>query len=84
MSADGPVDPTTPDEWQEAVNLAEAMLLLDSARQYGLVTGGPEVLVDRCVQVMAAGAARGYRPRGDAVDHLLVEIWGTFPHTEDT
>ena len=48
-------DPRTPTEWQQAVNLAEAYLLLDSARQYGLVTGGPVVDVDRYVAILGNG-----------------------------
>jgi hypothetical protein len=32
-------DPETADEWQEAVDIAEFWLLIDSARQYGLVKG---------------------------------------------
>lgn len=34
-----PKDPRTPREWQEAVDLAEFWILLDSARQYGLAAG---------------------------------------------
>ena len=30
-------DPTTPAEWQEAVDAAETMLELDSCRMYGLI-----------------------------------------------
>jgi hypothetical protein len=32
-------------EWQEAVDLASALLHLASARPYGLVTGGPVINV---------------------------------------
>jgi hypothetical protein len=41
--------PETPSEWQDAANWCEGLLALDSARQYGLVTGGPKVNVDRCI-----------------------------------
>jgi hypothetical protein len=36
-------DPTTDQEWRAAATLAEVMLDIDSARQYGLITGGPVV-----------------------------------------
>ena len=43
-----PNDPKAPEEWQAAADAADALLRLDSARMYGLVTGGPEVDADRC------------------------------------
>lgn len=61
-------EPETPAEWEDAVAWAEACLLLDSARQYGLVTGGPGVDVDRCVAVLEQGRSRGYSPTKAAVD----------------
>jgi hypothetical protein len=62
--------PSTAAEWQEAVDLAEFLLTLDSARQYGLVTGGPTVNVDRCAQLLEEGAARGITPSSDAAERL--------------
>jgi len=56
-------DPVTPHEWQEAVDAAHLWLLIDAARQYGLVTGGPAVDVGRCEEILAAGATAGFRPR---------------------
>jgi hypothetical protein len=56
-------DPQTPAEWREAVDAAEFHLLLDSARKYGLVTGGPVIDVARCEEILRRGAAQGYRPR---------------------
>jgi len=67
-------NPQNPEEWQEAVDAAEAMLLLDSARQYGLITGGPGVHVDRCLEVLAAGRDRGIVPRPDAIERVLFEL----------
>jgi hypothetical protein len=57
------VDPQTPEEWQDAVNAADFFLQLDSARQYGLVTGGPDVNVARCVDILDRGRALGYVPQ---------------------
>jgi hypothetical protein len=55
-------DPQTPEEWQEAVNGACVMLMVDSARQYGLVFGGPEVNVERCDELLARGKQLGVVP----------------------
>lgn len=52
-------DPETPAEWRAAVVMAEACVLLDSARQYGLVVGGPVVDVERCLALIERGRARG-------------------------
>lgn len=64
-------DPTTPAEWQEAVDLAEVLLLIDSARKYGLITGGPGVDADRCDRLLAEGRRRGVRPRPHAANDLM-------------
>jgi hypothetical protein len=54
-----PRDPETPEEWQEAADLAELWLLVESARLYGLVTGGPAVDVARCEDLLRRAAERG-------------------------
>jgi hypothetical protein len=64
-------DPETPAEWQDAVNAAEACLLIDSARQYGLITGGPGVDVDRCVQIVDRGRAQQIVPQRDGVEDQI-------------
>lgn len=56
-------DPETAAEWQEAVDLAEFYLLLDSARAYGLATGGPEINPERCQEILKRGRGIGYRPK---------------------
>jgi hypothetical protein len=63
--------PTTPAEWQEVVNMAEAMLLVDSARQYGLITGGPKVNAERCHQLLDDGREFGFRPKKADVDRII-------------
>lgn len=57
-----PPDPETVEEWQAAVDAAYGALSLDSCRQYGLISGGPKVDVERCHEVLAAGRARGIVP----------------------
>lgn len=52
-------DPETDDEWREAALLARGALLLESAKAYGLVRGGPVVDVPRCEELLARASARG-------------------------
>lgn len=61
-------DPTTPAEWQAAVDCAQVLLLVDSAKVYGLITGGPQTDVDRCLEILAAGATRGVLPSTSGID----------------
>jgi hypothetical protein len=69
-----PQNPKTPEEWQLAVNLARFYLVLEAARQYGLVEGGPEVHSGRCIQLLRQGKRRGYSPAADAVSRVLAEF----------
>lgn len=57
------VEPETAEEWQEAVNVAEFYLLLDSARQYGLIEGGPLIDIERCEELLRRGRQKGFQPR---------------------
>lgn len=57
------IDPTTPEEWQVAVNIAAFWLLVDSAEKYGLVEVGDEVIdVERCEEILRRGAELGVLP----------------------
>jgi hypothetical protein len=51
--------------------LAETCLLLDSARQYGLVTGGPEVDVARCLELLDRGRQLGHVPTTAGTDACI-------------
>lgn len=66
--------PKTPAEWQDAVDAAEFYLALDSAQKYGLITGGPEVDVDRCDDILRAGRERGIVPHRDAIERGVGEL----------
>lgn len=70
------MDPTTPAEWQEAVDAAEGALALESARLYGFVTGGPAVNTVRCEEILRAGAELGVTPSRDAIDRFVDEQLG--------
>jgi hypothetical protein len=69
-----PPDPQTPQQWQEAVDAAEACVALDACRQYGLITGGPKIDVERCLQILARGRAMGIRPAKDCALRF-VQAW---------
>jgi hypothetical protein len=69
-------EPRTKRQWQDAVDAAEGALTLDSARQYGLVTGGPVVNVERCVEILSKGKARGITPSADAIEQFIAELLG--------
>lgn len=55
-------DPITPEDWQAAADAADFLLLVDSAQQYGLITGGEGVNVDRCHELLSGAADRGIFP----------------------
>jgi hypothetical protein len=61
-------------QWQDLVDLAHAGLALDSARQYGLIEGGPVINQNRCIELLRAGEKRGYRPSPDAIQKFVAAI----------
>ena len=66
-----PSQPHSREEWQEAVDAAHTLLLVDSARQYGLIIGGPNVHIERCEEILRQGHERGIRPTDDCVERIL-------------
>lgn len=52
-------EPRTDEEWKEAADIANVALLIDSARQYGLITGAPPVNVARCEEIISRAKRRG-------------------------
>lgn len=69
-------DPRTRKEWQQAVDAAEALLRVDAAKQYGLVEGGPDVDEERCRELLEKGQRRGFRPREEAVEAIILQLAG--------
>jgi hypothetical protein len=63
-------NPKTTAEWQEAVDVAYVMLLVDSAKQFGLITG-PDVNISRCNMLIEQGAALGITPSPNALNYML-------------
>lgn len=68
------VTPQTDAEWQEAVDAAHVLLLVESSRVYGLITGGPTANVDRCREILERGQQRGISPSATAVEDLLDQL----------
>lgn len=71
-----PPEPKSPQEWQTCVDAAHALLVLDSARLYGLVAGGPKINVNRAEYLLEKGRRRGFSPDPNAVKKLVREING--------
>lgn len=74
MSDGEPRLPETPEQWQEAVDLAHGFLAIESCRQYGLVTGGPRANVSRCEEILTLGKERGIAPREGAIETVAALI----------
>lgn len=54
------------------MDAADALLKIDSARIYGLVTGGPEIDADRCWDLIhRAKELYGIDPREDVIERYL-------------
>lgn len=66
--------PETPDEWQEAVNMAELWLLVHSAVAYGLVTYDGKINPERCDEILRLGRKRGVHPQKHEVDKLVQDF----------
>lgn len=67
-------EPQTDEEWQNAANGAEWALAVDSARLYGLITGGPIVDVERCEELLTGARARGIQAELHAVE-AFTKAW---------
>ena len=69
-------EPSSPGEWQLSVDCCHVLLMLVSARQYGLVSGGPVVNVERCEDILTRGKAMGYRPSEPGISFALKGLRG--------
>jgi hypothetical protein len=61
-------------QWQNAVDVAHTLLALDAAHQYGLVTGGPKIDIDRCIEILERGKQKGVEPSPTAIDMMISGI----------
>lgn len=62
------------EELQVAVDAAHGALSLDAARKYGLVTGGPDVDVEACEEMLERGRRAGITPAADAAARFATEL----------
>jgi hypothetical protein len=67
-------NPNTAEKWQEIVNMAEFLLLLHSAREFGLITITTVIDPKRCCEILALGATLGFKPdsRPELIKQFLV------------
>lgn len=49
-------------EWQDAVNAAAGCRALADCHMYGLITGGPQINVARCDEMLEQGRRLGIHP----------------------
>lgn len=70
-------DPQTPEQWQEAIDAADFLILVDAAVQYGLVEmgGGGAVNVDRCLDILLRGAEMGIYPSEAMARRRAIGRW---------
>jgi len=68
-------DPTTPEEWQAAVDAADFLLLIDDARRYGLIASDQVIDVVRCIQILERGADRGVFPTPPQRRRIEIAAW---------
>ncbi|QIN81103.1 hypothetical protein GBA65_21965 (plasmid) [Rubrobacter marinus] len=58
------------------MDAARAIVTLDAARAYGLVRGGAEVDLERCLWILERGEELGYVPSSVAVHTAMIEYLG--------
>lgn len=69
-------NPETPEQWQKAVNLADLFLTLEAAKTYGLIYGGPEIDMARCIELLRQGETMGILPQTEQkIDQLIRELF---------
>lgn len=66
--------PESPEEWQNAVNIAEALIGVELGRQYGVFSGGPRVDVVRCLDFVGTAVRMGIVPQEEEVQALMDSI----------
>lgn len=61
-------------ELRDAADLAAGLLVIDDARLYGLMRGGPDIDRARCEAALAMAAERGYVPDAVQARKAAVEL----------
>jgi hypothetical protein len=76
-------NPESLEDWQLAVDMASGYLALEASRQYALVTGGHEVNLERCLELLEEGRRQGLKPRSDAASWLICHLIAEQDHDAD-
>lgn len=66
--------PTERRELQLAVNAASALLAIHSAREYGLLSGGPPADVAQCRRMLEHGQELGVTPTRRAIEEYVAGL----------
>jgi hypothetical protein len=53
---------------------AHAVLLIDAARQYGLIGGGPEINAERAEEIITQAARAGHRYSQEQIEQRAIEL----------
>lgn len=64
--------PVTTQHWQDAVDAAHMLTMLEHARVFGLLNDDSTVNVERCAEIIEDGKTRGIRPRAEAAAQLVI------------
>lgn len=70
--------PQSEDEWLIAARAAAGLLLIDDAKLYGFVRGGPAIDRRRCEEILAGASEHGITPDTDAVQEAAISIMAGF------
>ncbi len=71
---------TDPVEIRAAALLAHAWTLIDSARRYGLIKGGPPVNLAQCQAYIRRGRRLGHFPGNDEIGAMVGRVVGQWNH----
>lgn len=91
MGEEGPVspfptltyEPRSEEEWRAGARLAAGLLLIDDARLYGLITGGPVIDRERCVAFLDRAAEHGVEPDEQATQDAAIALVHAFNGADD-
>jgi hypothetical protein len=64
-------DPEAIEDWQLAVNLAQALISIDLASRYGRMDIDPKCNIQRCEDLLSRGKSLGVEPIGRQVDTII-------------
>jgi hypothetical protein len=54
--------PATDRQWQDAADAAQLLMMIEVGRLHGLLTGGPEVDLQACFDILAEARTQGIFP----------------------